>query len=63
MYGPSNISGAACCEHRPRGDRLSWHQAGRNGNGSAVAAPNKRRPVALETQTGRLTARRQTPHG
>lgn len=20
VYGPANISGAACCEHRPRGD-------------------------------------------
>jgi hypothetical protein len=44
VYGSRNISGAACYEHRPRGDRHRYSQAGHAGQAICVPTPDSGDP-------------------
>jgi hypothetical protein len=56
VYGPSNISGAACCEHRPRGDGSRGTRPA--ATGQAIDAPTpKAAPGGAQTPTEGLTTR------
>ena len=57
-YGARHISGAACCEHRPRGDRLSVEPGRPRGTGYSGGDPRKAATRRALTHAGRLTTRR-----
>lgn len=61
VYGPEHISGAACYEHRPRGDRLSWHRGRSRGtgyrrSGSRRSGPRRRCNASRGPETQEATA-------
>lgn len=57
MYGPDYISGAACCEHRPRGDGSRDTRPAATGK-AIDAATSEAAPGGEQTPTGGLTTRR-----
>lgn len=52
VWSRQHISGAACGEHRPRGDRRRGYQSGHAGQAIDVPTPEKRPPAAGQRQPG-----------